>query len=86
MFDVNLCKLEGGGMSDHFLVEARLKAVCRLRSAERMKGARNVLNVSEQNKSVKERAFQKSIRGKYKVLKSRMSRVLRRGGKCSEIL
>ena len=44
-------------MSDHFLVEARLKLVGGWR---RMKGARNMLKVSELNNRVKERAYQES--------------------------
>ena len=43
----------GGGLSDHFLVEARLKLLGGWRSAGRMEGARNVLTVSELNHSVK---------------------------------
>ena len=54
-------------MSDHFLVEARLKLVGFWRSARRMKGVRNVLKVSELNNSVKERAYQESLLGKYEV-------------------
>ena len=55
----------GGGMSDHFLVEARLKVEGGWRSAGRMEGVRNVLKVSELNNSVKEWAYQESLRGKY---------------------
>ena len=68
---------EGGGMSDHFLFEARLKLVGGCRSAGRMEGVRNVLKVSELNNSVTERAYQESLREKYEVW--------RRGGKSSEI-
>ena len=53
-------------MSDHFLVEARLKVVGVWRSARRMEGVRNVLTVCELNNSVKEQAYQKSFLGKYK--------------------
>ena len=56
-----------GGLSDHFLVEARLKLVGGWRSAWNMKGVRNVLKVNEPNNSVKERAYQESLRGKYEV-------------------
>ena len=42
-----------GGLSDHFLVEARLKLLGGWRSAERMEGVRNVLKVSELNNGVK---------------------------------
>ena len=49
-------------MSDHFLVEARLKLLRGWRSA-----GRNVLKVSELYHSVKERAYQESLRGKYEV-------------------
>ena len=64
-------------MSDHFLVEARLKLLGGWRSAGRMEGGRNVLKVSELNNSVKERAYQESLRGKYELW--------RRSGKSSEI-
>ena len=56
-----------GGVSDHFWTEARLKLVGNWRSAVRMEGVRNVLKVSELNNSVKERAYQESLRGKYEV-------------------
>ena len=54
-------------MSDHFLVEARLKLLGGWRSAGRMEGVRNVLKVNEFNHGVKERAYQESLRGKYEV-------------------
>ena len=38
--DVNACRGENEGMSDHFLVEARLKVICGRRSAVRMKGGK----------------------------------------------
>ena len=40
-------------MSDHFLVEARLKMVEGWRSAGKIEGVRSVLKVSELNKSMK---------------------------------
>ena len=48
-------------------IAARLKLVGGWRSAGRMEDERNVLNVSELNNSVKERAYQESWRGKYEV-------------------
>ena len=65
LLDVKVWRGEGGGMSDHFLVEARLKLVGGWRSAGRTEGVRNVLKVSELNNSVKERAYQESLLGKY---------------------
>ena len=66
LLDVKVWRGEGGGgLSDHFLVEARLKLVDAWRSAGRMEGVSNVLKVSELNNSVKERAYQESLRGKY---------------------
>ena len=56
----------GGGMSDYFLVEARLKLVGGWRIAGRMEGVRNLL-VSELNNRVKESAYQESLREKYEV-------------------
>ena len=67
LFDVKVWRREGGGMSDRFSVEARLKFVGGWRSAGRMEGVRNVLKVSELNNSVKERAYQESLHGKYEV-------------------
>ena len=43
LLDVKVWRGEGGGMSDHFLVEARLKLVGGWRNAGRMEGVRNVL-------------------------------------------
>ena len=51
----------GGVMSDHFLVEARLKLVDGWRSAGRMEGVRNVMKVSKLNNSVKEGAYLESL-------------------------
>ena len=72
-------------MSDHFLVEARLKLVGGWRSAGRMEGMRNVLKVGELNNSIKERAYQKSFLGKYEVREVGRSRAWRKSGKSSEI-
>ena len=67
LLDANVRRGEGGGMSDHFLVEAQLKLVSGRRSAVRMKVVRNVLKVSELNNSIKERAYHDSLIGKYEV-------------------
>ena len=67
LLDVKVWRGEGERLSDNFLVEARLKLVGGWRSAERMEGVRNVLKLSELNHSVKERAYQESLRGKYEV-------------------
>ena len=61
------CGEEKGGLSDHFLVEVRLKLLGGWRSAGTTEGVRNVLKVSELNHSVKERAYQESLLGKYEV-------------------
>ena len=42
LLDVKVWRGEGEGLSDHFLVEARLKFVGGWRSAGRMEGVRNV--------------------------------------------
>ena len=60
-------EIRRGGLSDHFLVEAWLKLLGRWTSAGRMEGVRNVLKMSELNHSVKERAYQESVLGKYEV-------------------
>ena len=62
-----MCTGESGGTSDHILVEARLKVSGGWKSARKMEGVRNVLMVSELNKSVKERSYQESMRVKYEV-------------------
>ena len=69
LLGVNVLRGEGGGMSDHYLVEAWLKLVGGWRSAWRMEGVKNVLKVGELNNSMKERAYQESSSGKYKVLR-----------------
>ena len=63
LLDMNVCSGEVGGMSDHFFGENSTE------SGGRMEGVRNVLKVSELNKSVKEHAYQESLRGKYEVLR-----------------
>ena len=40
---MNVWREEGGGMSDHFLVETQLKLVGGWRSTRGMEGVRNVL-------------------------------------------
>ena len=67
LLDVKVWRGEGGRLYDHFLVEARLKFLGSCRSALMMEGVRIVLKVSELNNSVKERAYQESLRGKYEV-------------------
>ena len=57
VLDVNMYRGEGGGMSDHILVEARLKVVCGWRSAGKMEGVGSVLKESELNRSVKKRGI-----------------------------
>ena len=54
LLDVKVWRGETGGLSDHFLVEARLKLLCGWRSAGRMEGVGKVLKVSELNHSAKE--------------------------------
>ena len=51
LLDVKVWRGEGGGLSDHFFVEARLKLLGGWRSAGRMESVRNVLKVSELNNS-----------------------------------
>ena len=67
LLDVKVWRLEGGGMSDHFLVESRLKFVRGWRSAGMVEGVSNVLKVSELNHSVKEMAYPESLREKSEV-------------------
>ena len=55
---MNMCRGKGGGMSDQFLVEVRLKVVCGWRRAGMMAGVKNVLKVIELNKSVNELTYQ----------------------------
>ena len=59
---------EGGGMSDHFFGGSSAEIGGWLdRGAGRMEGVRNMLKVSELNNSVKEMAYQESLRGEYEV-------------------
>ena len=67
LLEVKVWRGEGGGMSDHFLVESRRKLVGGWRSAGKMEGVRNVMKVSETNNSVKEMKYQESLHGKYEV-------------------
>ena len=72
-------------MSDHFLVEARLRLLGGWRSAGRMDSVRNVLKVSELNHSVKEMAYQESLRVKYEMCRVGEVESVERSGKSSEI-
>ena len=53
LLDVYVWTGEGGGITDHFWVEVRLKLVGGWRSAGRIEDVRNMLKVSELDKSVK---------------------------------
>ena len=65
LVDVTVWRVEGGGMCDRFFGGSPLlKLVGGWTSAWRIKDVRNVLNVSGLNNSVKERAFQESLRVK----------------------
>ena len=55
LLDVKVWRGEGGGMSDHFLVEARMKFGEWMEECREDGGVRNVLMVSELNNRVKER-------------------------------
>ena len=82
----NLCgEEEGGGLSDHFLVEARLKLLGGWRSAGRMEGVRNVLKVSELNHGVMKGHTRRSCVENMKCGEVGRSRVWRRSKKSSEI-
>ena len=73
-------------MSDHFLLEARLKLVGGWRRDGRMEGVKNVLKVSELNHSVKERAYtRRSCVENMKCGEVGRWRVWRTSGKRSEI-
>ena len=67
LLDVKVWRGEWGELSDHVLVETRLKLFGGWRSAGRMEGVRNVLKVNELNHSVQETAYQESLRGKYEM-------------------
>ena len=82
LLEVKVWRGEGGGMPDHFLMEARLKFMGGWGSAGRMEGVRSVLKLSELNNSVKERAYQESLRVKSEVWRGRECR--RSSGKSSE--
>ena len=77
---------DGGGISEHFLMEVWLKLVGGWRNARRMEGVRSVLKASELNNRVKERAYWESLHGKYEVWRGgEVEKVWRRSGKSSEI-
>ena len=85
LFDVELCRGEGGGTSDHFLVAAGLKLLGGWRSAGRAEGVRNVLMVSELNNRINERSCQESLHGKYKVWRCEEVETVEKEWESSEI-
>ena len=78
-------KRGGEGLSDHFLVETRLKLLGGWRSGGRMEGMRNVLNVSELNHSLKKGHTRRACMENMMFREVGRSRVWRRSGKSSEI-
>ena len=67
--DVNVLRGVAGGMSDHFLVEGRMKVRGGYRKVER-KNVREVVKVRELDKSVCENEFKEKIRSKWEVRKN----------------
>merc|ERR1712035_110384 len=60
VMDVNVLRGETGGMSDHFLVEGRLRVAGRW-SHRKVEGGREALKVSVLNERGKEREYKESI-------------------------
>ena len=80
------------GLSDHFFGGSSAEIIwwleeCHplLQGVMECKGVRNVLKVSELNHSVKERAYQESLRGKYEMWRGGEVESVEKGAKSSEI-
>ena len=61
LLDVNVLRGEAGGMSDHYLVEAKMRFDVRVSRGRMRGGAREVVKVSELNKREKEREYQERL-------------------------
>lgn len=68
--DVHVMRGEVGGVSDHFLVESKLK-VCSKWNARRVTGGRGVVKVSESDKREKEQAYVEKVRGEHEQVNKR---------------
>jgi len=72
LLDVHVYRGEASGMSDHFLVEAKLKVDGSWKGKER-KSVREVVKVTELNKEEKEREYQERMRNEYESIKENQS-------------
>ncbi len=70
LLDVHVFRGEAGGMSDHFLVEGRLRVRQRWMGGKNVKGAREVVNVRKLYEVEKEREFQDKMKVEYEVVKN----------------
>ena len=71
LLDVRVLRGESGGMSDHYLVEGKLKVGMRWRRARQTGCVREVLKVSEWDKSEKVREYQEKLEGEWNAVKER---------------
>ena len=69
LLDVRVLRGEGGGMSDHYLVESRLRVSGRRWDGRRVGCVREGLKVSELRKSEKAREFQEKLTVEWNVVK-----------------
>ena len=65
LLDVRVLRGEGGGMSDHLLVEGRLRVEQRWKGNKRVGAGREVVKVSELNVESKAEEFQHALREEY---------------------
>ena len=70
MLDVNVLRGESGGISDHYLVEGRLRVGGRWRKRRRVEG-KQVLKVSVLNDSVRKREYQEKLQEIWDVVKEK---------------
>ena len=68
LLDVKVCRGEGGGMSDHFWPEAKIKMVLGWRSTEHVEVVRSVFKVSELNGTVSVENAKNSIYSQFHIV------------------
>ncbi|MCP4264721.1 MAG: hypothetical protein GY777_03945, partial [Candidatus Brocadiaceae bacterium] len=70
LLGVHVYRGKGGGMSDHYLVEGRLRVMTRWMGGKNVKGVRKVVNVRRLYDAEKEREYQEKVKVEYEAVKN----------------
>ena len=74
LLDVRVLRVEAGGMSDHLLVEGRMRVEQRCKGNKRLGGGRDVAKVSELNVASREEEFRQAVNEEFECARARFGR------------